>query len=147
MEFIGLYLLLAGFILGLGAVSVIELHGFLGRHSPYWNEATIRTHKITKPLIWTGLLTAVLGGIIYFYPLGFTPSAKLLVLVSILLVLNGSFLSFVISPYLLKAEKEGKARELLPRSMQRNITLSFIFSFLGWWGALAIIVNYLVQQS
>ncbi len=49
---------------GLGAVTVIDLHGFLGRTSSYWTEATIRTHKITKPLIWKGMFLAILGGII-----------------------------------------------------------------------------------
>ena len=33
MEFVGLYVHLAGFVIGLGAVTVIDLHGFLGRVS------------------------------------------------------------------------------------------------------------------
>ena len=65
MEIIGLFLFIAGFIIGLGAVTVIDLHGFMGRHSTYWTEATTRTHKITKPLIWMGTILAIIGGIIF----------------------------------------------------------------------------------
>ena len=67
MEFVGLYLHLAGFIIGLGAVTVIDLHGFLGRKSPYWTEATTRTHKVTKPLIWLGMTLAIMGAWIFHY--------------------------------------------------------------------------------
>ena len=49
LDFIGLFIFIAGFIIGLGAVTVIDIHGFLGRKSAYWTEATIRTHKVTKP--------------------------------------------------------------------------------------------------
>ena len=67
MEFVGLYLHLAGFIIGLGAVTVIDLHGFLGRKSPYWTEATTRTHKVTKPLIWLGMTLAIMGAVVFHY--------------------------------------------------------------------------------
>ena len=55
IDIIGLFIILAGFIIGLGAVTVIDIHGFLGRRSNYWTEATTRTHKVTKPLIWIGI--------------------------------------------------------------------------------------------
>ena len=57
-----LFILFAGFIIGLGAVTVIDLHGFLGRTSTYWTEATTRTHKVTKPLIWAGMFLVIIGG-------------------------------------------------------------------------------------
>jgi hypothetical protein len=60
LDFVGLFLLLAGFIIGLGAVTVIDIHGFLGRRSSYWTEATTRAHKVTKPLIWLGIALALL---------------------------------------------------------------------------------------
>lgn len=50
IDFLGTLIMFMGFIIGLGSVTVIDIHGFLGRTSPYWTEATIRTHKITKPL-------------------------------------------------------------------------------------------------
>ena len=72
MEFVGLYIHLAGFIIGLGAVTVIDLHGFLGRKSPYWTEATTRTHKVTKPLIWLGMTLAIMGAWIFHDRHGWT---------------------------------------------------------------------------
>ncbi|MDO8659167.1 MAG: hypothetical protein Q7K54_01055 [Candidatus Parcubacteria bacterium] len=56
LNFIGLFVFISGFIVGLGAVTVIDIHGFLGRKSSYWTEATTRTHKVTKPMIWVGIL-------------------------------------------------------------------------------------------
>ncbi|MFZ2523449.1 MAG: hypothetical protein WAW92_03625, partial [Minisyncoccia bacterium] len=66
LDFIGLFLLIAGFVVGLGAVTVIDIHGFLGRKSQYWTEATTRTHKVTKPMIWVGIILALIGGAIFF---------------------------------------------------------------------------------
>ncbi|MBP6855063.1 MAG: hypothetical protein KBD26_01410 [Candidatus Pacebacteria bacterium] len=145
MEFISTFITLAGFIIGLGAVTVIDLHGFLGRKSPYWTEATIRTHKVTKPLIWIGILLVAIGTFIsgvnelissldFAFRLG----------IIFLMILNGSFLSFVISPELLKREKEGRASEILPSTMQNKIVISFFVSFVLWWGLLAYIVNSII---
>lgn len=65
LDLLGLFVMLAGFVIGLGAVTVIDLHGFLGRKSAYWTLATTRTHKVTKPLIWLGMSLAVIGGFIF----------------------------------------------------------------------------------
>lgn len=145
MEFISTFITLAGFIIGLGAVTVIDLHGFLGRKSSYWTEATVRTHKVTKPLIWIGILLVAIGTFIsgvnelissldFAFRLG----------IIFLMILNGSFLSFVISPELLKREKEGRASEILPSTMQNKIVISFFVSFVLWWGLLAYIVNSII---
>jgi hypothetical protein len=61
LDILGVFLFIAGFIVGLGAITVIDIHGFLGQKSSYWTEATTRTHKVTKPLIWIGLFSAVTG--------------------------------------------------------------------------------------
>ncbi len=34
-QVVSLFILIAGYIIGLGAVTVIDLHGFLGRKSSY----------------------------------------------------------------------------------------------------------------
>jgi len=143
-DIIGIFLLIAGFIIGLGAVTVIDLHGFLGRTSSYWTEATIRTHKITKPLIWIGIFLAIIGGFITYRDIGFSGTALIHSLVAIVLILNGCFLSFWVSPQLLKREKEGKAREILPSSLQIKIVVSFVISVIGWWGSLFLFVWYIV---
>ena len=64
-DILGLFIFMSGFVIGLGAVTVIDIHGFLGRKSSYWTEATTRTHKVTKPLIWGGNLPCNIGWI-YF---------------------------------------------------------------------------------
>ncbi|MEJ2092510.1 MAG: hypothetical protein P8X65_10005 [Syntrophobacterales bacterium] len=144
-KLIGLYLHLAGFVIGLGAVTVIDLHGFLGRKSPYWTEATTRTHKVTKPLIWVGLFLAVAGAAMFHDQQGWSLILVVQAAIAILLVLNGIFLSFWVSPFLLEREKEGRASELLPDSWQKGITVAFIISLVGWWGELFLTVWQLIM--
>ena len=139
-----MYLHLAGFVIGLGAVTVIDLHGFLGRKSAYWTEATTRTHKVTKPLIWAGLILAVLGAAMFHSQGGWSRILVVQSIIAVLLVLNGLFLSFWVSPFLIAREKEGRASELLPDSLQKGITIAFIISFFGWWGELFLTVWQLV---
>lgn len=138
LDFLSLFILIAGFIIGLGAVVVIDIHGFLARRSNYWTLATTRSHKITKPLIWIGMIMVVLGGILNY-------SGKLLLIhitLSIILILNGLFLSFFISPFLIKREKEGLESELLSKKIQKQITISFILSIIGWWSSVGVFVYF-----
>jgi hypothetical protein len=144
IDILGLFLFIAGFIIGLGAVTVIDLHGFLGRKSSYWTEATIRTHKITKPLIWTGIFLAILGGLITYRNVGFSGTAIIHAFFAAVLIFNGIFLSFRVSPLLLRREKQGKAREILPMDLQIKITVSFVISVVGWWSSLFLLVWYIV---
>lgn len=144
LDFIGLFLFLTGFILGLGAVTVIDLHGWLGRYSAYWTEATTRTHKVTKPLIWLGLTLAVAGGIIFYREENFSGIPMIQAFFALALILNGLFLSFRVSPFLITREQAGHQADLLPASWQKKITLSFIISAIGWWGSLALLVYYLL---
>jgi hypothetical protein len=145
LEILGIFLFIAGFIVGLGAVTVIDIHGFLGRKSAYWTEATTRTHKVTKPLIWTGLFLAFSGALITYRNDGLSGIPLLQGTIALALVLNGLFLSFYVSPYMLRREREGRAQELLPDSLQMKIALSFVVSFTGWWSEVFLLVWYLVM--
>ncbi len=145
-DVIGLFLLLAGFVIGLGAVTVIDIHGFLGRTSSYWTEATTRTHKVTKPMIWAGISLAVVGGLIFYRTHGLSGIPLVHAFIALILIINGCFLSFGVSPFLLKREKEGRSGELLPASLQRKIVVSLIVSDIGWWGGLFLLVVYLVGR-
>ncbi len=144
LNFLGLFVLIAGFVVGLGAVIVIDIHGFLGRKSAYWTEATTRTHKVTKPLIWLGILLAGIGGAIFYRDAVFIGTPLVLAGIAIALIANGYFLSYKVSPFLLQREKEGRQAGLLPLAWQRKIMLSLIVSDIGWWGALALIVFSIV---
>ncbi len=144
IDIIGLFALLAGFVVGLGAVTVIDIHGFLGRRSNYWTEATTRTHKVTKPLIWIGITLALIGGSILYRHEPFTGIPLIHTIIACILIVNGLFLSFKVSPFLLAREKEGHADELLPSSWQHKIIASLIISDIGWWGGLFLLVVYLL---
>lgn len=140
---IGLFIFVSGFIIGLGSVTVIDWLGFLARKSSYWTEATIRSHKLTKVLIWIGTFLAVIGGIIFYWGQNLSGIPLYHLILAIVLILNGIFLSFYISPILIKREKLGKSKELLPQSLQNKILLSFVVSFLGWWGSLILLIIYI----
>ena len=146
-EFLGLFIHLAGFVIGLGAVTVIDLHGFLGRKSHYWTEATTRTHKVTKPLIWLGLYLAILGAWIFHAQHAWTFCLAVQAIIAILLIMNGFFLSFKVSPFLLHREREGRATELLPPEMQKKIAIAFLISFAGWWSALLLTVYQVLTRN
>jgi uncharacterized membrane protein len=146
LDAVGLFLFLAGFVIGLGAVTVIDLHGFLGRKSSYWTEATTRTHKVTKPMIWTGIALAIIGGAVFYRAEVFAGIPMLHALAALMLIGNGYFLSFKVSPYLLKKERDGRAGEILPASWQRKIATGLILSDIGWWGSLALLVIYLLAR-
>ncbi len=146
LDFVGLFIFIAGFIIGLGAVTVIDLHGFLGRKSSYWTEATIRTHKVTKPLIWVGIILVIIGGFIFYRNQPFSGIPFYQSIMAAALILNGIFLSFYVSPFLLAREREGKQKELLPDSLQKKIMVSLIVSDIGWWGGLALLVYYIVSK-
>ena len=146
LDYVGLFLILTGFVIGLGAVNVIDFHAWLGRHSEYWTEAATRTHKITKPLIWLGMLHVLIGGILFYRSVGFIWLVQLQLYIGILLALNGAYLTFRISPLLLKHEREGRAGELIPKTIQRTIAMSFIFSFIAWWSELALFTLFIVQS-
>ncbi len=146
IEVIGLFIFLAGFVIGLGAVTVIDIHGFLGRKSSYWTEATTRTHKVTKPMIWAGIMLVILGGLIFYRAQSFVGIPLIHAVIALALILNGYFLSFKVSPFLLKREEEGRSGELLPASWQKKIMASLIASDIGWWGGLLLLVVYLVSR-
>lgn len=143
---IGLFVMLAGFVIGLGAVTVIDLHGFLGRTSSYWTEATVRTHKVTKPLIWLGMCLAIVGGVLWYRDVPFTVIPQIHVAIAVALLANGCFLSFGVSPFLLRREKAGNAGKLLPASWQRKIAVSLVVSDVGWWGGLALLVVNIAER-
>lgn len=147
IDLLGTFLVLAGLIIGLGAVTVIDTLGFLGLKSEYWTESTIRAHKVTKPLIWLGLLLLVAGFIISYRDSWLTGVGLFQVFLVIVLALNGLFLTFYISPRLLQREKDGEIAKVLPDSMQSKIAISFIISFLSWWTLVFLTAWYFALMS
>ncbi len=143
---IPLFVTIAGFVIGLGAVTVIDIHGFLGRTSPYWTEATTRTHKVTKPLIWYGMMLVIVGTYLLFREGLFDMNTYVhMLVVQSIMILNGRFLSFVVSPHLLERERGGRASELLDSRLHIKIAFSFIVSFVSWWGLLAYLLTFIAR--
>lgn len=147
LNIVGLFIMMAGLIIGLGAVTVIDMHGFLARRSEYWTESTIRAHKVTKPLIWLGIFLFIIGGAIVYRESWLTGVAFYQALLTLILILNGLFLTFYVSPRLLKQEKDGDISKILPQGLQNKITLSFLVSFIGWWGNVFFLVWYLLIMN
>lgn len=145
IDFFGLFFILTGFIIGLGAVTVIDLHGFFAQKSSYWTQATIQTHKITKPLIWLGLFFILIGGSLFYRNTPIEGFLLFHIISLIIMVLNGIFLSFKISPLLIMREKNNQSKEILPSPIQRQIMLSFIISFVTWWSNL-LLFTYIITQ-
>lgn len=121
------FLHLAGIIIALGAVTVIDTLGFVSRNSKVWTQVTIKAHHITKPLIWLGTLFMVFSWVFIYSLSGSYLLKSFLILI---LILNGLFLSFYISPYLDKLEGRNV---LLPKELQIKITISMLISFFSWW--------------
>lgn len=140
--FVPLFITVAGFIIGLGAVTVIDAHGFLGKFSAYWRAASVRTHKVTMPLIWIGSL---LVGVGYALSSSHGVDISWLWCIYALLILNGSFLTFIISPKLIANEKAGKPGAELPHRWQMLVIMSSLISFGGWWSSLLIYLHALLN--
>lgn len=126
------FLHFAGIIIGLGAVTVIDTMGFISRKSKKWTKTTIEAHHVTKPLIWLGTLLMATSWI-FIYSGSILDIIKSVLIV--LLILNGSFLSFYISPRL---DLELRKKRLLPLGLQVPITFSMIVSFICWWSLVFI---------
>jgi hypothetical protein len=138
------FVTIAGFVIGLGAVTVIDIHGILGKGSAYWRAAAVRTHKVTMPLIWLGSL---LVGVGYWLSSAQGIDLSWLWYIYAALIINGSFLSFVISPKLKANERANKPGRELPQSWQKLIMISTTISFLGWWPSLFLYLNAVLSAA
>jgi len=125
-----LFFHLVGVIIGLGAVTVIDTLGFISRKSKSWTQTTIQAHHVTKPLIWLGTLIILGSWIFILNREGVVTITFLKSLLLIIMLLNGVFLSFNISP---KLDKLRNKKVLLPKKLQIKIAISMIISFLSWW--------------
>ena len=124
----------AGIIIGLGAVTVIDTMGFISRNSKEWTQVTIKAHHITKPLIWLGTTLMILS---WFFMYSGTYWEIVKSAIIGVLILNGLFLSFYVSPRL---DQLYGRKKLIPSKLQLMITGSFLVSFIGWWGLVYLTV-------
>ena len=125
---------LAGIIIALGAVTVIDTMGFVSRKSKEWTKTTIKAHHVTKPLIWIGTILMTVTWI-FIYSNTIVNNIKSLFI--LILILNGCFLSFYISPRLDKLYNKNK---LLLNKLQKYIATSMLVSFIFWWGLVILTI-------
>jgi hypothetical protein len=125
-----LFFHIVGIIIGLGAVTVIDCLGFISRKDKKLTQVTIQAHHVTKPLIWLGTIIIFLSWIFIIFNEGFTEINLVKSVILLVLIFNGVFLSFYISPRL---DKLLGKNIILPRYLQNKILVSMIISFIGWW--------------
>ncbi len=120
-----------GIVIGLGSVIVIDVMGFFSRKNTKKTQDTISAHHTTKPLIWIGTIIILITWVLILYRenfvFGFVEIWKSVLLG--IMILNGAFLSFVISPAL---DKRIGVKKLLPRNLQIKIGIALVISFLSW---------------
>ncbi|MCA9488002.1 MAG: hypothetical protein KC516_03505 [Nanoarchaeota archaeon] len=119
-----------GIIIGLGAVTVIDVMGFFSRRSKKKTQDTIAAHHTTKPLIWIGTIIILITWAIMTYGMKLEGPYLIKGILLAVMIVNGSVLSFHISPRL---DKLIGKKVLLPKSLQIKIGASLIISFISWW--------------
>ena len=135
------YLHLLGMIIGMGAAIVIETFGFISRKSSFWTGVTIDAHYVTKPLIWLGTLLFAITWLLMMKNNSFIfPYAYKTILILILFI-NGSYLSFFVSPRLIKHKKEYN-NTTLPASLQLMIIPSALISSIGWFTMILLTILF-----
>ena len=126
-----------GIIIGLGAVIVIDIMGFFSRKDKNKIQDTIAAHHTTKPLIWIGTIIVLTTWIFMLLGNSFDGIYFWKSLLLTIIILNGCFLSFIISPNL---DKMIGVRKLLSLNLQVKIGISLIISFLSWWSFVLLTV-------
>ena len=126
-----------GIIIGLGAVTVIDTMGFFSRNDKRKTQDTIAAHHTTKPLIWLGTIIVLVTWILILVGHSLEGIYLWKSILLVVMLINGSFLSFVISPALNKLIGVNK---LLPQSLQVKIAVSLVISFISWWSFVLLTV-------
>lgn len=135
MAIIDLYfgITLAGLIFGLGAALVILFLGVLSLSSNFWFKALNATDRVTIPMLWLGGIALLVAAILSFSieELEVSPVVKLLL--TAILLGNGTYLTFVFAPVIRKLENDGKSTFLrLPMPHQVLIFVAGTISALSW---------------
>lgn len=126
-----------GIIIGLGAVTVIDTMGFFSKKDKKKTQETIAAHHTTKPLIWLGTFIVLVTWIIMLVGHSFTGIYFWKSLLLVVMLINGAFLSFVISPAL---DRLRGVKKLLPFDLQVKIAISLVISFVSWWSFVGLTV-------
>lgn len=132
--YIALFIHVISFIIGFGAVIVIDAFGLLWLIKRV-KLATVNTvANVTQILIWLGWTGLVLSGSVLLYHKGFIDNLTWIKLSFVLMLgLNGLFLHSIKK----SMERLGSPEEL-PKIIMFRTALASTISQLGWWGAISI---------
>ncbi|OGZ46954.1 MAG: hypothetical protein A3J54_01955 [Candidatus Ryanbacteria bacterium RIFCSPHIGHO2_02_FULL_45_13b] len=125
---------LASLIVGMGAVVVIDVFGFLWLFKKIKTTFIIRVAHITQRLIWIGWAGLVLSGIGLIILKGYIDNLTMIKLYFVALIgANGIFLHTI-----KKALENLSDRTAMPSWLMFRIGFATILSQIGWWSAIAI---------
>jgi hypothetical protein len=139
-----LFFHIAGIVIGLGAVTVIDTMGFLSKKSKYWVQVTVRAHHVTKPLIWIGTGIVTITWILMLFFLKNLEFKVLKSLIIIILILNGIFLSFHVSS---RVDKLKDKKVFFPKDLQIKTIFSMVISFISWWSFVLVTLIQILSLS
>jgi hypothetical protein len=134
-----LFLVLTGLIIGLGSISLMDVLGLRGRRSRYWTETAIRVSRVSRPLTWAGIGLIIIGWLM-LYRAGITGVGTIQEFFLLVIILNGAYLSLVVTPKLQALEVGGRVRRRLPAALERRLIIHFAVSFVAWWSEVALLV-------
>jgi hypothetical protein len=146
LDFLGLLLIISGLGLGLGASTVMDVFGVLGRESEYWTVRAISTDKVAVPLMWIGVVLATVGGIMFNRNQGLSGVVLYQAIVWVVLIANGSFFTFYIIPRVYPIEHKPEGERLIPRGLVLKILPAFAISICSWWASVILLVWHLVME-
>lgn len=135
LDMLGLLMFIIGYTVGLGAGGGMALHFVLNEKFDHWVNLVLTAHKTSEPLIWSGLLTAFIGGAIYYRDSSINGVVFWHMALLALLVISNLLLRYRAIPFY-AAKREIKP----PMSMQIKIMVSVFISATCWPGELLLMV-------
>lgn len=124
---------LVGIIFGLGAAIVILFLGVLSLRSNFWFRNLNATDRVTIPMLWFGGILLAIASILSFNMNDLAVDSNIKFILSLILLVNGAYLTFIFAPVIRKLENDGKTTFLtLPMPHQILIFIAGTISALSW---------------
>ncbi len=142
-DFLGLCLMFAGLVVGLGSLLVAATVGLLGRKTALWPSILMRAMVVTEPLHILGLSLFVLGGLTFFWQVGAGGLPLIIAVLAAAVAADIFLMHFYAYPVFARYEHTGGRR--VPASVRYPIILTFFIGFFAWFFALMLLIWYLLM--
>jgi uncharacterized membrane protein len=124
---------LVGVIFGQGAALVILFLGVMSLRKHYWFHILNGADKITIPMLWFGGLNLLIATWFASQSAALAIDNNFRILALVILLINGSYLTFIFAPVIRKLENDGKTTFLkLPMPHQILIFIAGTIAALSW---------------